>query len=236
MNVSFVVITGGEDWDRVARVIRSSVRAVPEKNREILLIGTDDLGYFNHLYPKEYEAIRWIPFDESVKPGWITRKKNIGTQEASHDIVVYMHDYIELLPYWYSGLLEFGNDWDLCMNRILNIDNTRYRDWCVFFRSTRGARWTQKEPYQETPVTYNGSPYLLDYSHPGADFISGAYFLGKKQFMIKYPFDESLCWGNAEDCEHSARAIPNGRYVMNANSSVKLLKYKDVVFDGIYKD
>ena len=57
-------------------------------------------------------------------------------------------------------------------------------------------------------------------------YISGAYFCAKKQFMLKYPLDETLIWGQGEDVEWSFRSREIWNYKCNPNSIVKLLKYK----------
>jgi hypothetical protein len=57
-------------------------------------------------------------------------------------------------------------------------------------------------------------------------YVSGAYWIAKKEFMIKYPLDEAFCWGQGEDgvWVRSMRKVWN--YKMNTHSIVRLLKEK----------
>jgi acyl-coenzyme A synthetase/AMP-(fatty) acid ligase len=43
-----------------------------------------------------------IPFDETQKPMWITKKKNLITQNSKYENLVFLHDYIILNNGWYD--------------------------------------------------------------------------------------------------------------------------------------
>jgi hypothetical protein len=62
-----------------------------------------------------------VPFDETIKQGWITRKKNIITSLAQYENIVYMHDYIRLEEDWYKGQLESGNNFKIRMNNFIEF-------------------------------------------------------------------------------------------------------------------
>jgi hypothetical protein len=196
---------------------------VPEDCFEVIIVG-------DHLQPELHT--KTIPFDETRRPGWITRKKNIITEQATYDNIVYMHDYFKLVPGFYKGFLKFGSDWDVAMNVIINKDGTRYRDWCIWDDPEFPPPWIQMEPFCGPAGKYRAgtnriAPY--DYTKTQYMYISGGYWVAKKRFMEKYPLDEKWGWGQAEDIEWSDRIREIADYRMNTLSAVKLLRYKDPV-------
>ena len=199
MNFTFGIITGG--GNRVPVVVKAIKDRVPDP--EIIVVGGGDTGGVIH-----------IPFNEDVRHMWITRKKNLITETATHDNIVYMHDYVVLCDGWYEGFLKFGDDWDICMNVITNLDGKRYRDWV-----------TWGDPGVE-------GLKLVDYhtfKKPHQLYISGAYWVAKKYVMEDEPLDDRLGWGQGEDVEWSKRVRSKYRYVMNPHSEVSLLKQKEVI-------
>lgn len=191
--VSFAVITSGNDQAALAAIVESIERQqIPEY--EILIVGgaTCDM---------ERPKVRHIAFDESIKPaGWITRKKNLATENSRYNVIVYFHDYHIFQPGWYRALCEFGIDWDICMHRVECIDGTRFFGWQMYDHPT-------------VPRYFN-VPYhrhdLLRYM-----YFSGGYWVAKKSAMQQAPLDESLVWGQGEDVEWSMRV--RDRFVIKAN-------------------
>jgi hypothetical protein len=179
---------------------------------EIIIVGksTDELIAILKPYANGGTRILLADFDENVRPGWITRKKNIITQLASYDNICYMHDYVALCVGWYRGFVSFGGEWDVCMNCIRTIEGKRFRDWIL---ST--AWWGGPEFY----------PYD-DASRTKEMYISGTYWCAKKKFMTENPLDERRCWGQGEDVEWSFRCRDKWNYKMNKKSSVRFLKEK----------
>lgn len=143
-----------------------------------------------------------------INTGWITRKKNIAVQTAKYDKLCIMHDYIGLDEGWYAGFREFGDNWDVCMTKVVNADGKRHRDWMTW-------------DYPEI------GPGLLPY-HAYCDYmyISGAYFCVKREFMLQNPLNERLFWGEGEDVEWSKRVRIKTKFKMNILSTVKYLKMK----------
>jgi hypothetical protein len=185
-------------------------------NYEILFIG--DQGC-------QDDRVRLIEFDDSVRPGWITKKKNILTQEAQYDNIVYLHDYISFHPYWYEGFLKLNKNFDLCMNVILNSDGSRFRDWCL-------NPYSVSPPYG--PIT--NREFFLPYEESGLSkkmYFSGSYWVGKKQFMLENPLDENLLWGHGEDIKWSEEVREKTDFVMNPLSIVYCQKYKHCDFELI---
>ena len=121
MRLTYGIITAGGKDDQIARIVDTlASEGIPEY--EIVVVGDCDL---------HRERLKIVPFDETQKRGWITKKKNIVTQVAKFPVIVYSHDYLLPCKGWYRGLKTFGDDWDLQMNKISNADGTRYRDWCL---------------------------------------------------------------------------------------------------------
>lgn len=207
MNFTFGIITSpGTDV-----FIQQIVDSICEENIpqfEIIIIGGSvslDLG-----------ELRVIPFDENQKPMWITKKKNLVTENAKYENIVYLHDYIKLMPGWYDGFVQYGNNFEVCMTPILNADNTRFRDWTLWFNDPNPDR-RRLLPYSET----NLSKHM---------YISGAYWVAKKSFMKEFPLDETLSWGESEDVKWSKQIREKYQFKINTNSKVKLLKMKDPIF------
>jgi len=146
-----------------------------------------------------------------IKSGWITKKKNLITQNAKYENIVFLHDYHMFMPDWYRGFLKFGTDWDVCMNKIENFWGHRFRDWVSWDSPTHGKR---------VLVDYNDNTFIKNC------YISGSYWVAKKKFMEKYPLDEQYLWGQGEDLEWSFRIRDFFDYKMNKFSTVKHIRPK----------
>jgi len=211
MKFTFGIITYNDEA-RTLLAIKSILREnIPDC--QIIVVGGENL--YNN------DNITHIPFDESIKEGWITKKKNIITENAKYDNIVYMHDYIKLNQGWYNKFVEFGDDWDICMNRINSFKyqhpwGNRFRDWTAWddpgICNIGGVHSCVMMPY-----AYNETQHM---------YISGTYWVAKKKVMEEEPLNETLCWGEGEDVEWSKRVRTKCRYVMNPHSSVQLTKLK----------
>ncbi len=214
MKFTFGIITGGNEEN--LNIVIDSIENENIPEYEIVIIGGNEFNRKNTIV---------IPFNENEKRMWITKKKNIITQIAKYENIVYMHDYIKLLPGWYENFLKFGN-FDLCMNRIINTDGSRYRDWTLWAKDATDNGVTSPGymlPYTETSL----SKYM---------YFSGAYWVGKKNVMIEFPLDQNLIWGQGEDVKWSQQIRKKYNFSINSESSVQLLKYKDPVFVEINED
>jgi hypothetical protein len=227
--ITFGIITSENTNSYIDSVILSIEGQNIDKNLyEILIIGNCSL--------EESEQIRVIPFDETIRNLWITKKKNLITKESKFDIIVYMHDYLILDENWYLNFLKFGDDWDLCMNRILNSDGKRSIDWIGL------------------PDDRIYGNVILPYDYIGSEgmYIPGNFWIGKKKVMDEFPLDENFVWGEGEDIEWSKRVlggfppvwlknindfregralVKKHKYVMNEFSIVKSLKDKQFSSD-----
>jgi hypothetical protein len=208
MKFTFGIITSGSP--NVGTVVDSILKQkIPEF--EIIVVGGEK--------PTGELPVIHIPFDETVKPAWISRKKNIITEHAKYENLVFMHDYFCLDENWYYGFQLFGNKWDICMNMIVNADGSRYRDWCIYSDPTHC--YPKEGPHKHmafvVPYSYDKKEYM---------YISGGYWVAKKYVMQECPIDESKCWGHGEDVEWSERVLKKFSYKANPLSMVNMLKYK----------
>ena len=212
MNFTFGIVTDGNSENRINRII-DSIETTMTDDYEVIIIGGSDIKRKN---------TRVIYFNEVEGPGKISEKKNIITREAIYENIVYLHDYIEFAPEWHSKFKEFGNNFNVCMNRILNPDMTRYRDWCLWMDDANGH------------VSDNN--YLIPYYVTNLSkmmYISGAYWVAKKKFMLENPLNENLRWGQGEDVEWSIRVRKITDFSINERSIVNLIKYKDRIFNEV---
>jgi len=206
MKFTFGIITGGNDKNLNIIVDSIEKQNIPEY--EIIIVGDSNINRTN---------TKVITFDETIKKMWITRKKNIITENAKYENIVYMHDYIVLCDNWYEGFLEYGDYFSFCMNKIQNLDGSRYRDWTLWSYDC------------ENLVSGLLIPYEMEHLSK-LMYFSGSYWVAKKEMMFKYLLNDNLCWGEGEDVEWSYRVKKNNEFSMNKFSTVKLLKQKDKIF------
>lgn len=212
MNFSFGIITGGNNDIMLSEII-ISIEQQNISNYEIIIVGNSSIDKPN---------TRVIQFNENSKPMWITAKKNLITKEAKYENIVYFHDYIKLNEGWYDGQLKSGNDFKIRMDKIINMNGERFRDWCIWpHNGNKMDNFIGREcliPYDITHL----SKYM---------YISGAYWIAKKEVMLEYPLDENLIWGQGEDVLWSKQVREKYEFSMNPFSSVNIIKpNKDRVF------
>jgi hypothetical protein len=140
-----------------------------------------------------------------------------------------MHDYVALQPGWLKGFEEFGDDWLTCMTKVENANGQRFRDWCVIYNDA----WMNPPIDKQSPPEKYPPGMLMRYSTTGHErwqYYSGAYFCAKRSVMTEVPLDESRYWGQGEDVQWSRLVFEKygpEAFNMNANSTVKFLKYKE---------
>ena len=208
MNLTFGIVTGGTEDARVNAIIDSiEDQKIPEY--EVIVSGPSKVS---RAHTTVYD------FDVTQRPHpWITAQKNQVTLHARYENVVYMHDYIVLEPGWYEGQLTAGPDFVVRMDKMLNADGARFRDWTL-------------DPFE---AKICGHACLLPYDVTDLSrfmYISGSYWVAKRAVMVGFPQHEGLYWGCAEDLEWSSRVRQQYVFDMNVNSSVRLLKQKSPVF------
>ena len=219
MNFTFGIITNGSNDDFLSRIIHD-IKCLNIPNYEIIIVGGNT----------EFEGAKHIKFDESQRPMWITKKKNLITENSKYENIVYTHDYITFDEKWYDEFLKFGNNFDICMNRINNLDGTRYRDWVLW---PGDPNWEKQNGYDNIQIRDLIDDFIIPYSCKNLSkfmYISGAYWVAKKDVMLEFPMDENLLWGQSEDVDWSMRVRKKYNFSINEKSEVNLLKYKDKIF------
>ena len=186
------------------------VNEIPEDSYEIIIVGGDNE------YHNDKDVTHFYFDDVHPRPGWFTRKKNMITENAKFDNIVFSHDYIRLDKDWYKGFVKFGDDWDICMCIHKTIEGHRFRDWLA---------------WDDPDLCYNIDGYshriaLVPYSYTKTEYmqISGFWWTAKKSVMEQDPLNENLAWGDGEDVEWSMRVRDKYKYVMNTNSVVEILR------------
>ena len=218
MEFTFGIITSGAEDDSINRII-DSIEKQNIPTYEIIIVGNSKVSRKN---------TRVVQFNDEHIPKWITRKKNIITNIAKLENIVYLHDYVVIADDWYKSFLKFGNNFDLCMSRITNYDGTRYRDWCI-------CMWDNPTIMQ---IVGPDKKCILPYDEERFKkhmYFSGAYWVAKRQVMLKYPLNEQLIWGQGEDVLWSGQVRTQYEFKMNTDSEVKLLRQKEVAY-GIADD
>jgi hypothetical protein len=214
MNFSFGIVTDGNSEENLNKII-TSIRQLQIPNYEIIIIGGSIIVGPDISHHK---------FNESEKPGWITRKKNLITEFAKYENIVFLHDYLIFDSNWYSGYLRYGNDFNICMNRIENTDHSRFGDWLI---------WHKNNNFMDEIIRANNGngvcliPYELTHLTPFM-YISGTYWVAKKYFMKNFPLDETRVWGEGEDLEWSARVRQVTPFKINQFSTVRSIKQKAI--------
>lgn len=214
MKFTFGIITTGNSEDNLNLII-DSIEQLDIPEYQVLIVGNSNICRKNTLI---------IPFDESIKVGWITRKKNLITQNAVYENIIYSHDYILYEKDWYEGFLHYKDDFKICMNKIVNPDNSRYRDWVI---------WPHNDNFMDDiviPKRHCLIPYNMTHLSKYM-YISGAYWVAKKEVMLEFPLDENLCWGEGEDVAWSKQVREKYTFSMNSYSTVRTLKFKDPAFE-----
>jgi len=205
MKFTFGIITSGGKELLINEII-DSIEKEKIPNYEIIIVGGTPINRVNSIN---------ISFDETIKSGWITKKKNLITTNASFDNIVYLHDYIKLNEGWYDGHLLSGENFKIRMDKIINFDGTRFRDWSI---------WPHNGNSMDSLIGRNCLiPYDMDHLSK-FQYISGSYWVAKKDVMLEFPLNENLCWGQGEDVQWSKIVRNKYDFNMNSHSSVKIMK------------
>jgi hypothetical protein len=211
MNFTFGIITDGSQPERLAAIFKSiEQQNIP--NYEILVVGGKNIVRHN---------VTHIPFEETTEKAWITKKKNLVTQNAIYENIVYLHDYFALDKDWYKGWLQFGNDFEVAINKVWMLEEDtiyRHADWMInpydywkVFPEWHWTNWDVGLPYDTRGLEK-------------IQYISGGYWLAKKAFMERFPLDEKLFWGDSEDCRWSEIAREHTTFKFNPDAITWLIK------------
>jgi hypothetical protein len=216
MDFTFGIITNGSEN---LPLIAQSIRAQNIPNYEILVVGQNDLSGSD---------VRSIPFDESIRPMWLNKKKNIVVQNARYENIVIIHDYIVFMEGWYEGFLRFGSDFSICNSKIIDLHGRRGIDYTLF------------SPFLAPPCLRDRQ--LLPYDYPPSHILStimylpGNYTVIKRDIALKFPFDERLVWNQMEDVVLSHTLTDAGHIIKcNPHSTVQMIKSKGIYCDVLLR-
>lgn len=218
--LSFIIITRMEEPKRLEHIINSIFK--DNNSSEVIVVDEKETIIYTQISTISLEK------DFTEKPSWITAKKNYGTELASRDILVFLHDYIEIEDGFYNGIKKFGVDWDVSMCKIENSDGSRYMDNLAWDDPKFGPEWTMREKWCSDGKLVSGRPSVVSYSYNKTQhiYVPGYFWIAKRQFMRDNPLNEELIHCDAEDVEWSYRVRDKWNYKFNEYSTVKLLKYK----------
>jgi len=209
--ISFAIVTDGKHDHHLQNTVKS-ILDLDLDSFEIVIVGQSE-------FPNPH--VKFVAFDESVREGWITRKKNLAVSHSQGDIVVILHDYMKLNKDWTRSNVEAltNSNWDVAMCRITNLDGTRWIDWILWARNSVGIRWwfnrtvARLVPYK----TRNLTRFM---------YVSGSVMIVRRDFMLNNPLDEDLAWGQGEDVEWSLRVRKFWNYKMFPELSITSQKQK----------
>ena len=242
MNISFGICLG-PNFNRdhfknlVSSIEKNFITTGISNLFEIIVIIPD-----NEYDDNQTSNIKYIPFDESIKKGWITKKKNIIVENAIYDNICIVHDYYIFDMNWYKGVLSHSiahPNWDVLCNAIYRFEGDRHSDWLVnqhymeqmlqspYYRDlnlsqelmqnapleNNGAKWVCGLPYTENKLTH-------------IQYVSGGFIFARKNVFKTVKLDERYGWGEApEDIIWSKDVIKNQfKIQFNKYSSVRLQK------------
>lgn len=209
--ISFAIVTGGNN-DHYLQNTVNSILDLDLESFEIIIVGRSK-------FPNP--SVKCVAFDESVRDGWITRKKNLAVSHSQGNIVVILHDYMKVNKDWTRSNVEAlsNSTWDVAMCRITNPDGSRWVDWTLWTQNSIGIRWwfnstrANLVPYNTTNLTR----FM---------YVGGAVIIVRKEFMLKNPLDENLAWGEGEDVEWSLRVRKFWNYKIFPEMSITSQKHK----------
>lgn len=209
--ISFAIVTGGYNDN----LLHNTVKSILDLNLdsfEIIIVGRSKFSN---------PSVKCISFDESVREGWITKKKNLAVSHSKGDIVVILHDYMKLNDDWTRSNLETlsNSTWDVAMCRITNLDGTRWIDWILWAVNSIGIKWWfNKTVARLVPYKTNKLTRFM--------YVSGSAMIVRREFMLNNPLDENLAWGEGEDVEWSLRVRKFWNYKMFPELSISSQKQK----------
>ena len=144
--------------------------------------------------------------------GWITHKKNEIARRAIHENLVLLHDYYVFDANWYKSYVALQGyaGWDICSNPQYMMNGKRhFTDW---------VNWDHPDFPRYFSFNYE------DWTHTKNQYISGGYFLVKRDLLRANPFNEVMVQGDPEDVEWSLRVRDKARILCNPNAIVRHIK------------
>ena len=193
MKISFIVLTIGDKPDELFRCI-SSIKSNFENldEFEVVLVGNN--------IPKDLPEVDVIVDDDEFIE-FLGKRKNLGTEASSGDILVHCDDDIIFPIDWYQKFKKYNNqnpNWKFLGNKVLLPDGGRYWDRCTFL------------PYHMM-VDYDFHSEDVTFYQSGAFSISRRSLLNEIKWSNEIPFyGTSKGFDHNEDVEFSLRLKKEG--------------------------
>lgn len=203
---SFGILTMGNKNDVVDEMIES-IQKQKIPNYEIIVCGTYKDVSDSH--------IRVVAFDENVKPGWITRKKNMICDLAKYENIVIMHDRIALMDDWFKGMKKYGNNFNVISCK---------QEW----KGERAFDWiTTGYPYEDQRSRWYLKGFMEYSDWDPWVYIDGGVIILKKYCWVEVGWNENLFWKQDEDLRLSHDQTRNGQMIrFNPYSEFKILSFR----------
>jgi hypothetical protein len=196
MQMTFGIMTIYDDIPRLNAVIES-INALKIPKFEILVAGS---------YANDHSGVNPL-VQHVLSDGWLPKKKNLVAKLAQYENLVLLHDYYVFDPEWYEGYYRFGDKWGICSNPQYLLNGKRhFTDWVLWDHPTLPR--------------YHSLDYE-DWSQTKYQYISGGYFLVKRDFLRDNPINEAMPPGSPEDVEWSLRVRDKAEIVCNPLSVVR---------------
>jgi hypothetical protein len=218
---TFGIITDGNNPERVEDIVQNiHSQFTTDDEFEIIIVGFKRDGRY-----LGRRRVLEVEFDETVKPAWITKKKNIVAEMAAHPNVCLMHDYVTIGSNWCNDFKNFGYDWKSCVTPIYNTNGRLFRFWCTAGHDAGVDMQDDLEGRFGFRCMRAGLRGFERWQ-----YYSGAFFCAKKEVLEKVPLNEDLVWGESEDIEWSRRMYleyGENAFACNVHASAFLLKKKE---------
>ncbi len=239
ISFTFGIITYAEGG--VSDLLRASVesiRSLKIPQYEIIIVGNQSILITTPDF--QHSDVKLIHFDEAKKPKWITRKKNVITDSAKFENVVYQHDYLVYDSGWYEGYKQFGDNFQICINKQTNplaIQDSPDRE--NRFRDLVLDMWTVGPKMKHLNINKRSCLIPYDEYDPRLSkfmYVNGTYWVAKRELMKRCRLNENLIWGQGEDVEFSKRARNMVQFSFNPHSISKLNKPGATIFKEMTVD
>ena len=205
MNLTFGIMTTYDNIEQLWEVIHS-IEQLHVPNAEIIIVGS--YGKFDADIIPDFEG-RGISIRQILTDGWLPKKKNLVAKFALHDTLVLLHDYYLFDPSWYARWVAFNKHmtWDVASNAQYLLNGKRhFTDWVIWDHPTLPR--------------YHSLGYQ-DWVHTQHQYISGGFFLVRRDFLRQYPINETMPPGSPEDVEWSLRIRDRGVLCCNGLAIVR---------------
>ena len=175
MKYSFVIITDNQEPEKLKRLI-GSIQAQKMDCEVLVSVDKDKTGRLGLL-------------------------RNKGIRQSQGETIISLDDDMILHNDFHSGLVRYGNNFDVMSVRILNPDYTRFWDWKGF---------------------ENGKNWLMDYGDTDKRVsLTGGFCILKRYVFNVVQWDESRGFYQEEDVDFTNRLKQAGYFpVMNPFSTV----------------